>query len=226
MNNHSAISPTLPNLIVRVALTGHRPPDINSFNEPGIRNSIRSILEAVIATAADLASSANPAYGTDQPVLRILSSLAEGSDRMVAEEALALRPRHARAEYQNDFKTAESRQRFDELLKGATVFELDGQRDGEWLRSSDYRRAGHIAVSNCDLPIAIWDGEPGKRGGTAEIAQEAIEHQLPVLRIDVNQPASIAFCAGRDQWKAIGNANWNGLCKSIGVGAREVTQSG
>jgi len=212
LNRHPTAAPALPNLVVRVAVTGHLPRDIYPANEPAIRNSIRAILEQVIATAATVASSENPAYSPAPPVLRILSSLAEGSDRMVAEEALALKPQHAvtlecplpaaRAEYRNDFKTADSRDTFDKLLSAATaVFELDGQRDGEWLRSCDYRRSGHIAVSNCDLLIAIWDGEPGKRGGTAEIAQEAMDHELPVLRIDVNSPASITVCAGRHRWE-------------------------
>jgi hypothetical protein len=130
---------------------------------------------------------------------------------MVTEEALAFRPRYAvtlecplpaaRDVYRNDFKTAESRDTFDELLGEATaVFELDGQRDGEWLRPSDYARAGHIAVSNCDLLIAIWDGQPGQEGGTGQTVREAMHQQVPVVRIDVNDPPSISVCALADHW--------------------------
>jgi hypothetical protein len=199
----------LPHLIVRVAVTGHR--DIHPTNEPAIRASIRAILHQVLATTAPLASVENSAYSLAPPVLRILSSLAEGADRVVVEEALALQTLHtvtlecplptARAEYRKDFKTPESQKAFDGLLAhAAAVFELDGQRDGEWLRSSDYARAGHIAVSNCDLLIAIWDGNRGKPGGTADIAQEAMNRQIPVIRIDVYNPPSITVCAPPGDW--------------------------
>src|ERR1700722_16494372 len=121
--NRRAAAPPSLDLIFRVAVTGHRPPEINSANEPAIRNSIRAILEQVIATTAAVASYENPAYSPTLPVLRILSSLAEGADCLVAEEALAFKPRHgvtlecplpaARAEYRHDFKTPASQKTFD-----------------------------------------------------------------------------------------------------------------
>jgi hypothetical protein len=214
--------PTLPRLVARVAVTGHRPPAPDETdasegrraivnNEAGIRASIRAILNEVVAIAADIMPVARGAYNDDPPVLRILSSLAEGADRMVAQEALAMRPQHevklecplpaAREKYRDDFITDASKAEFDTLLAAASVvFELDGQREKEWLRSSDYASAGHIAVSNCDLLIAIWDGSIGKEGGTAAIVEEAKRENVPMLRIDVKNPQSITMYMGRGEW--------------------------
>jgi hypothetical protein len=130
---------------------------------------------------------------------------------MVVDEALAMRPQHevklecplpaARETYRNDFATAASQTEFDTLLAAASVvFELDGQREKKWLRSSDYASAGHIAVSNCDLLIAIWDGNFGKAGGTGEIVEEAKREQVPLLRVDVTNPHSITIYMGRGEW--------------------------
>jgi hypothetical protein len=225
--NHPADPPALPRLIARVAVTGHRPPATDETdpsegsraivkNDAGIRVSIRDILNAVVAIAADIVPVSEGAYSKERPVLRILSSLAEGADRMVAQEALAMRSQQdvklecplpaASKEYRNDFKTAASAEVFDQLLLAAkdAVFELGGQRKGDWLRAQDYKAAGHIAVSNCDLLIAIWDGKPGKEGGTAEIVEEALRLETPVLRINVEHPEQITMLTGRGP----GEADW------------------
>src|ERR1035438_2725080 len=164
--NHPAGPPALPRLVARVAVTGHRPPAADETdpsegsraivaNDAGIRTSIRDILNKVVAITSSIARTANDAYSKERPVLRILSSLAEGADRMVAQEALAMKPQHdvklecplpaASKEYLKDFKTAASAEVFDQLLLAAkdAVFELDGRRKGEWLRAQDYKAAGH-----------------------------------------------------------------------------------
>src|ERR1035438_10128349 len=126
---------------------------------------------------------------------------------MVAQEALAMKDRRATLEcplpassdvYRNDFKTAASQTEFDKLVEAASaVFELDGRRNGEWLRSKDYASAGHILLSNCDLLIAIWDGDPGKPGGTGTTVDEAMWEHVPIVWIDVKNPASISMFSGR-----------------------------
>jgi hypothetical protein len=234
---HPPADPTaLPRLIARVAVTGHRPASDPDSTDPkvtegsraivkhelGIRDSIRAILKEVVAITGYIGPTAEGAYSPEPPVLRILSSLAEGADRMVVQEALAMRPKHhvklecplpaAREKYRDDFITDASKAEFQNLLDEASaVFELDGQREGQWLRASDYASAGHIAVSNCDLLIAIWDGSIGKEGGTGAIVEEAKRDHVPMLRIDVTNPQSITMYMGRGGW----TTDWRNELKRI-----------
>ena len=69
-------------------------------------------------------------------MLRVISPLAEGADRLVAKEAIALGFElqcplpFTREEYQRDFESAQSRQEFCALIALATaVLELDGSRE-------------------------------------------------------------------------------------------------
>ena len=65
-------------------------------------------------------------------------------------------PAH-RGVYRNDFQELASQIEFDKLLAlPSSVFELDGQSDGQSLRSADYATAGHIATGHSDLLLAVW----------------------------------------------------------------------
>ncbi len=129
--------------------------------------------------------------------LSILSPLAEGADRIVAQEGLAQGYTLAcvlpflRTEYENDFRSLESKREFDDLLNssGPDVVELDGVR-GE-AQDKSYDAAGRHVVRNCDILIAIWNGRPSRGlGGTADIVNFAIGHGPPVWWIHAD--ASVA----------------------------------
>jgi hypothetical protein len=146
----------------------------------------------------------------EAPLLRIVSPLALGSDRLVAEEALALGYKlyvpmpFSRAEYERDFHgtdhaeapdavpvTAEEDLRqFQELLARADQdwMSLDGDyhgkthggRDEDW-RDRAYEAVGRFVVRNSDIVIAIWNGERAAgRGGTQEIIDYATKVGVPV----------------------------------------------
>lgn len=121
------------------------------------------------------------------PHLRLLSALAEGADRLVAEIALERQfdlvcplP-FAQAEYAKDFASDESKMQFCALLARAIAPppELDGGRGDDEARS--YEAVGRLVVRNCDLLIAIWNGRPGKGlGGTADTVRFATNYGPPV----------------------------------------------
>ena len=124
--------------------------------------------------------------------LAVVSALAEGSDRIVAREALArgaslevVLPL-ARADYMADFCSEESRTEFLALCElAASVTEMAGA-DG---REQAYEQAGRAIVDRCDVMLAIWDGLPARgQGGTAEIVAYAHEQRVPLLRIAVGGP--------------------------------------
>jgi len=53
-------------------------------------------------------------------------------------------------------------------------------------------------VDNCDVLIALWDGEaPQKTGGTADIVEYAKKKKRPVIVISTKAPHEISIIKGR-----------------------------
>ena len=171
------------------------PPKLPAQSEP----LLRALLDRILATAVNTAHEVESDYPGGQfanstSEFVIVSSLAEGSDRIVAEAGLAagygleaVLP-FGRAEYARDFETPESRAAFERLLaRAAAVFELDGAADE---RPRAYEAAGFVMLANIDLLVAIWDGgEAAGVGGTAQIVSRAIADGIPVVRVDPRQPS-------------------------------------
>jgi len=194
-----AFSIPRPHLSFRVGVAGARklpPQEIER-----LRHEIKDVLETVRDEIARLAKDEKAAaiYAPAPPgaaTLRLLSPLAEGADRRVAEEALKLGyALHAplpfpRGVYEQDFP--ETIETFRALLAQAEVFELDGEA-GNFAPES-YREVGRFVVRNCDLLIALWDGEREKGpGGTAEIVRYAANARVPVWRIDPTRAVKPGF---------------------------------
>lgn len=174
-------------LALRVGVTGtrHLTPDAAE----ALRPAVADILAALARETARLAEDARTqgVYAEGGPVLRLLSPLAEGGDRLVAEEgpkagyALFSPLPFPQAQYEEDFPQTVGA--FRALLAQGETLELDGERGA--FAPESYREVGRFVVRNCDLLIAIWDGarESGP-GGTAEIVRYAVRAGLPVWRID------------------------------------------
>lgn len=188
---HESSSPPRPRLVVQIGVTGHRPNRLSPQLADDLPRQCGQILNAI----AGLASSAHDLllYAPQPPLLRIISPLAEGADRIVARAGLALGadlqcplPFHA-DEYCLDFEDAASREEFRALLaKASVVFEADASRDAEEVA---YERIGRMVLEQSDFLIAIWDGEPAAgRGGTAQIVEEALAQNVPVLWLHASEP--------------------------------------
>jgi hypothetical protein len=175
--------PSSPSL--RIGVSGHRvPPKLPEDSEA----PLRALIERMLAAIVDTARKAKTAKA-----FVIVSSLAEGSDRIVAAAGLAagfalqaVLP-FDRAEYERDFETQMSRSEFEELLARARdVFELDGEADQ---RPRAYEAAGLFMLANIEVLIAIWDGEAAAGiGGTAQIVERAIADGIAVVWIEPNHP--------------------------------------
>ena len=115
----------------------------------------------------------------------VISALAEGADRLVAEEVLA--EQDARLEvalplpaedYIEDFKTEDSKRVFCCLLDQAS--DIWPPPDAP-TRNEAYGQAGRDIVDQSDAVIALWDGEPAQgQGGPAEIVGYAEEQGVPL----------------------------------------------
>ena len=144
-----------------IGVTGHR-----SFDMADTSRRVDRLLDEIIDAL--------------QPV--VVSSLAEGADRLVVDRVLA-RPR-ARlavvlplkaADYERDFATSESVADFRAYLARADTVDTVAVPVGA-TREEAYELAGLEVVARCDVLIALWDGAPSRgRGGTADIVRHARE---------------------------------------------------
>jgi hypothetical protein len=124
--------------------------------------------------------------------MQVLSSLAEGADRLVARRLMA---RHAarlivplplpRAQYLQDFPMPASKAEFEELIRLADrVVELPQAP----ARDEAYRQAGVYVIDHCDVLLAVWDGQaPRGAGGTGEIVQLARQRGLPIVWVHTSE---------------------------------------
>ncbi|HEY1736101.1 MAG TPA: hypothetical protein VGG12_05600, partial [Methylovirgula sp.] len=161
---------------------------------------LRAVLEKITATMHRLATEPNVVsrYARVEqgaPLLRFISPLAHGADRLAAETALDLGYKlyvpmpFLQAEYEQDFKSSgDDFQDFRRLLTeadGAWV-SLDGAREDQ---DRAYEAVGQFVTRHSDVLIAIWDGTPWeRRGGTGEIVEYATLHGVPVWWIHATEP--------------------------------------
>jgi hypothetical protein len=173
----------------RVGVSGHRvPPKLPAESEAPLRAHIDRILATIVETARNAEKTA-----ISPSEFLVVSSLAEGSDRIVAEAGLAagfaleaVLPL-TRAEYARDFETQKSHAEYEALLGRATeIIETGGAADD---RPRAYETAGFAMLANIDLLIAIWDGEEAAGiGGTAQIVDRAIADGIVVVWINPTSP--------------------------------------
>lgn len=190
--------PPRPRLVLRIGVTGHRPGSSLPESELGrVRAQVAELLARAAQAVRSMHEQFRFAYADEPPLLVAVSALAEGGDRIFAEEALragwqldAVLP-FVREDYEQDFATPKSRAGFADLVERArAVFEIDNAAsDGD--RSAAYETAGLVMLDHADLVVAIWDGgSSGGRGGTREIMDEALRRNVPIVWIssDVDQP--------------------------------------
>jgi len=120
--------------------------------------------------------------------LVVLSSLAEGGDQWVAEDALAIKARliaplpMARSDYERDFDDVAARARYHALCDAAEIIDVPvvagnarGRRDDVPAgreRDLHYAQAGVYISQHCHILLAIWDGKLSERvGGTAQVVR-------------------------------------------------------
>jgi uncharacterized phage-like protein YoqJ len=118
----------------------------------------------------------------------LFSSLADGADRFVARIFLELKNTREDlknrlelivptpfkpAEYKKDFSEASSREFDDMLSHSKRTFCISCE---EYLndRPLQYLKAGKFVADSSVILIAFWDGEKGKKGGTADIVRHKV----------------------------------------------------
>src|SRR6185369_4830407 len=124
MTSRRSEHPQPARLVVRVGVTGHRPDALEELGADmvGLRKRVNEILKRVRLIVDRIHEDARDVYTREEPLLRLISPLAEGADRLVAEEALALDYElqcilpFPREEYEEDFRTRPGSKEHFELL--------------------------------------------------------------------------------------------------------------
>ncbi len=186
---------------LRVGVTGHR-----AF-EPGEAEALGAVAGGILGRVAE---TVRGAAGPREVVLTLLSPLAEGTDQVLAEAALANGYElqcpfpFAVDAYRLDFAPgSDALARFDRLRGLATaVLELDGRRSppGEGGGAGRaYERVGRVVLDHADVVLAVWDGEdPRGRGGTGQVVEEALSLGIPTIVIPPDRPEAARWLTGRD----------------------------
>ena len=139
--------------------------------------------------------------------LVVVSALAEGADRLVAEAVLrrpgarlcAVLPLPA-PDYLADFASPESRDEFLRLLAQADeVVELPARVS----RAEAYAAANDQMLDGIDVLVAVWDGKVAQgEAGTAEVVARARARRLPIAWVHAGnrKPGTMeAMAQGADQ---------------------------
>lgn len=220
MNQH----PPRPRLALAVGIIGHRPNRLPSEQTKldAIAAEIATVLDAVARETAAAHSAYHEYFSGEPAIIAVISSLAEGADRMtahaaIARSAAASRLQHEAVEialdvplpfaaeiYKDDFKTEAAKAEFDDLLKKArSVLVLPGgrgdpgvsERDRALQENRSYEAAGLTLLNQSDIILAVWDGGPSAgRGGTPEMLDIAARSGTPIIHIDAKGELATRIC--------------------------------
>ncbi len=205
--------PPRPNMVLQFGITGHRPNRLKPEAVARLPQDFASLFQQSLAVMQDIWRTNGEFFSTDAPRLRLISALAEGSDRIAALAAsnagleIACPIPFARDEYAKDFATAQSKEEFHALLaRAATVLEFPSARASDAEAERAYEAAGLITLRQCDILLAVWDGKPPSgRGGTAEVVFRALDARIPVIWFcseGVSPPRLLcpSWKVNRDSW--------------------------
>jgi hypothetical protein len=199
--NSSELLP--PPLTFRIGFVGHRPNRLAGSDQLVLSKALALILANAKEEVSRIWQADSKWYSGDAPVLQAVSSLAEGTDRMFAEEAkklgysLSCPMPFPQQEFEADFATGKALEpdsliRFRKILDqaerawGLTRFELIGDRNQE---SQSYRAGGKMVLNQSDLLVVVWDGISQMAvGGTEDMLREALQMHIPVVWIDAGSP--------------------------------------
>ena len=200
-------------LDLRIAVTGHR----HLASTP--------VLSAAIDRALDLIMDQLRPAIRDCCRLVVVSALADGADRFVADRVLT-RPGARlevilpmpKADYVTDFDPAHSRPEFEHLLGEASwVATIPPNRT----REDAYLEAGRAVIDRADVTIAIWDGRPAAgKGGTGDIVNYLREQGRPWIWLSGDGGQAAA-----ENLEKLADAGWPGMTDSDLARFREFNEA-
>lgn len=185
-----------------IGVTGHR----ELQNIESLKQALQAVFKDIRLKSSD---------GTHTPVKWCaLTPLAEGADRLVANEILKQDKDNIMKvvlpltveDYLDSFSTQDSKTEFCMImskiksplsLRKKSLKEEFPEEMMEEARNRAYEDVGRFVVDHSDILIALWDHKPAAgRGGTAEIIEYAKKIKCPIYLIDTIKPDGFQFIDG------------------------------
>jgi hypothetical protein len=162
-----------------IGATGHR--DLREQDIPELERAVAEVIERL---------KRDYLHGDKETPIIVLSSLAEGADRLIARVAMAqgakliaplpMEPDEYRHDFEHGLKPHAAAE-FDRLLASAVAVPVmpfaennsPGNVREESRRALQYREVGRFIVRHCHVLIALWNGDEQNAavGGTAEVVR-------------------------------------------------------
>ena len=182
--------PPLPQLAFTLGITGHRA--IDPERRAGLARALDALCASVRAKVDEIGRQHAAVFSDSSAALTMVSPLAEGADRLAAEAALqndyalhAMLP-FPREIYATDFEGEALAEYYTLLDRAEAICELPDVRDHD---PRGYVLIGEATVAQCDILVALWDGEESRgRGGTADVIEHAVRRGVPVIHIANDAP--------------------------------------
>jgi hypothetical protein len=205
--------PPKPRLALTLGVTGHRLTRAPTAGETGagaprpfdvaaVSRALEATFAAAVAGLAAIGAAAKASFSEATPVVTLISSLAEGADRIAARAALdagfaldVVLPCPTPI-YAETFVDDASRAEFASLLaraRATLILPLAGDSAApldERLPAA-FEAAGLTALAQSDILVAVWDGKPADgRGGTGQIVEEAARRGAPIVVVEPKDGAT------------------------------------
>ncbi len=173
-----------------IGVTGHR--DLLADEVPALKKIVRDFFLQLESDFPDLD-------------LQLITPLAEGSDRLVADVALELGIElivplpMPQADYEKDFSSTAAVEAFRDSLKKARVIHLRTVPDdsGQLVTTGDrdlqYAQLGIFISNHSQILLALWDGKPSTAaGGTASVINYHLTAVMPGYAVAEESPNLLA----------------------------------
>lgn len=183
-----------PRLTLRIGVTGHRPNKLSPSQQQKVEERAGTILDCLAAASTAIHRANQDVFSADHPDLRLVTSLAEGADTVLARAAHArafrldiILPFHKDMYSSIQDFSAEALAEFESILQDPStldILELDGDLSSDRSMNAAYEAAGRRMLAHSDILFGVWNGEEEAGiGGTAQIMREAIDSGVRVIWI-------------------------------------------
>jgi hypothetical protein len=173
-----------------IGVTGHR--DLLADEVPALQEKVRNFFQQLQRDYLDLD-------------LQLITPLAEGSDRLVADVALQLGVElivplpMPQDDYEQDFSSPAAVEAFRDSLARARVIHLrtlpeaGGRPETAEDRDRQYAQLGVFISNHSQILLALWDGKPSTAtGGTAGVVKYHLTAVMPGFSVAEESPNLLA----------------------------------
>ena len=205
--------PPKPRLALTLGVTGHRLTRAPTAGEDGgaaprpfdvaaVAKALEAAFAAAAAGLAAIGADAKANFSEAPPIVTLISSLAEGADRIGARAALDVGfaldvilpcPAPIYAQTFVDDASREAFASFSSRARATLTLPLAGDSAAslDERLPATFEAAGLTMLAQSDILVAVWDGKPADgRGGTGQIVEEAARRGAPVVIVDPKDGAT------------------------------------